>query len=139
VLVILYCFVAGRLNIMFAMFNNLEAWLAPTSNSDTIQTVSSATPALGDNRCSGDSCLPDNIVNTNIITVSVGFKKAQSISLDEPIRFVLEHKQVRLIDFTGLDKPIIGMQVRLVDLMNQLYARKLCLLFIVVVTIAMAV
>ena len=86
------------------MFNNLETWLAPTSDSDTVQWVNSATPSSGGGECSGASCLPpDNIVNTNVITVSVGFMQAQATTLDEPIRFVLEHKQASSICYCTLN------------------------------------
>ena len=80
--------------MMFAMFNNLETWLSPSSDlEESEDSVYDVTPNFPDSECVGE-CSPENIVNTDVITVAVGLKRPQSVSLAEPIRFVLEHKQV---------------------------------------------
>jgi hypothetical protein len=90
----------GTVKVMFAMFNNIETWLAPQSDTAAIQELSDNADSSSDSGCSGGgTCLSDSIVNTNVITVSVGLNRAQSVSLTEPIRFVLEHKQVSFLRY----------------------------------------
>lgn len=79
---------------MFAMFNNLEEWLAPWSDSEI--------PDSADDGCMDNTtCSSDSVINSNVITVSIGHRKALSAWLTEPIRFTLEHKLVCLefLDF----------------------------------------